>query len=450
MRNLILPLLLSSTSMVWADGAVYPELNANYQPPAGWNSQCLGRMQFNLPGITSWYTAATTRKKNSRLQGDTWGFDYGSDPLHAKKALVQINVSVPITLEEWRDENKGFGPSKRVAQQRVIQKKIDSMKPRFDRLRVDFPDDYRSPEYMAAHKKLRDEQRNLEQQFQRVGKINTDIFVVTDMIDEFNKEGRSTDHLEAELKELLAEDAQYPTDEQFKHEYMLETGVPNALVLSVPDSIFATVWSSGREYTFRFGKQHDKPASTQETLEPAAIDLLSRFRARGEHEIPSEPGVCLPFGFIVDNGREPFQFVQTWRSASQSDLVFRFDQPASNEVALSFLKRLVAGNPFPSQLSTQHFGPMDVPFAGREGSLIGARYQTRDPGNPEWQPPETYRMVADVSATEHLPSLSLKLDSQQAEGIPSFEQADAEFKEILKSFRPLPGIAAQIKAASQP
>lgn len=254
----------------------------------------------------------------------------------------------------------------------------------------------------------------------------------------------------AELKELLAEDAQYPTDEQFKHEYMLDTGVPNALAVSRPDSIFATVWSSGREYTFRFGKQHGKPASTQETLEPAAIDLLSRFRARGEHEIPSEPGVCLPFGFIADNGREPFQFVQTWRPASQSDLVFRFDQPASNEVALSFLKRLVAGNPFPSQLSTQHFGPMDVPFAGREGSLIGARYQARDPGNPDWQPPETYRMVADVSATEHLPSLSLNLDSQQAEGIPRFEQAEAEFKEILKSFRPLPGIAAQIKAALRP
>ncbi|UYP30421.1 hypothetical protein OEG79_20600 [Pseudomonas sp. Z8(2022)] len=59
-------------------------------------------------------------------------------------------------------------------------------------------------------------------------------------------------------------------------------------------------------------------------------------------------------------------------------------------------------------------------------------------------------MVADVSATEHLPSLSLNLDSQQAEGIPRFEQAEAEFKEILKSFRPLPGIAAQIKAASRP
>ena len=147
----------------------------------------------------------------------------------------------------------------------------------------------------------------------------------------------------------------------------------------------------------------------------------------------------------------PFQFGYSWSpSAHKNDVIYRFDQPASNEVATSFLKRLVAGNLFPSRLSTQHFGPMDVPFAGREGSLIGARYQARDPGNPDWQPPETYRMVADVSATEHLPSLSLKLDSQQAEGIPSFEQADAEFKEILKSFRPLPGIAAQIKADSKP
>lgn len=444
MRNLILPLLLSSTSMVWAGSAVYPELNTNYQPPVGWNSQCLGRMQFNVPENVTWPLAGTALKQSASGRGDVWLSSYGTDPLHSDKYLVSIRISVPITLNEWKNENKFIRPNKGDAQKRVIQKKIDEINQALKAITGDDESD-------RAYEELIDQKWSLGEQLKRVGKMSTDILVVTDMIDAFKKQGRPIDHLEAELKELLAEDAQYPTDEQFKHEYMLETGVPNSLVLSVPDSIFATVWSHGREYTFQFGQQHGKPASTQETLEPAAIDLLSRFRARGEHEIPSEPGVCLPFGFIADNGREPFQFGYSWSpSAHKNDVIYRFDQPASNEVATSFLKRLVAGNLFPSRLSTQHFGPMDVPFAGREGSLIGARYQARDPSNPEWQPPETYRMVADVSATEHLPSLSLKLDSQQAEGIPSFEQADAEFKEILKSFRPLPGIAAQIKAASRP
>ena len=77
-------------------------------------------------------------------------------------------------------------------------------------------------------------------------------------------------------------------------------------------------------------------------------------------------------------------------------------------------------------------------------------------GGPEnhsdcgWQPPETYRMIADVSATENLPSVSLKLEAAQVEGVPAFEKAESEFKQILQSFRPLPGVAAQIKAASKP
>jgi|RifCSPhighO2_12_1023870.scaffolds.fasta_scaffold29887_2 hypothetical protein len=107
MRHLILPLLLSAVPAAWADNFAYPEINEHYQPPESLKSQCLGRMQFNVPTNITWPLASTARNKAPPSRGDVWLSSYGTDPLHADKYLVSIRISVPITLEEWRDENKG-------------------------------------------------------------------------------------------------------------------------------------------------------------------------------------------------------------------------------------------------------------------------------------------------------------------------------------------------------
>jgi hypothetical protein len=48
MRYLIVPVLLGLTSVSWAD-ALDPAL------PAGWQTQCFGRVQFSMPAHLAWY-----------------------------------------------------------------------------------------------------------------------------------------------------------------------------------------------------------------------------------------------------------------------------------------------------------------------------------------------------------------------------------------------------------
>jgi hypothetical protein len=41
--------------------------------------------------------------------------------------------------------------------------------------------------------------------------------------------------------------------------------------------------------------------------------MLAKFRPRAANEIPTEPGVCIPFGFLPDDGRTPIEFKQSLR-----------------------------------------------------------------------------------------------------------------------------------------
>src|SRR5690606_22396807 len=157
--------------------------------------------------------------------------------------------------------------------------------------------------------------------------VGTGVLWVSAAIANFKAQGGDTGALEAQLAEPLIGEAKVPTDALFEQEYFAALNRPNALAISGPFDFSAKLWENGRIYTFQFGMQHNKPRSEQASLEPAALDFLARFRARAEHEIPTEPGVCIPFGFIADSGNEPFDFGYQWRPRSTPALLYRIDQP---------------------------------------------------------------------------------------------------------------------------
>ena len=444
MRYLIVPVLLGLTSVSWAD-ALDPAL------PAGWQTQCFGRVQFSMPAHLAWYNQQAEPPAfytGSQPTPAIWRGNYGRDPLHEDKVLVQIAVSRLATLEYWKRDTSYFQPSRGEAQKRALQLKIDEIDKRMDELRAQYPDRSQNPEYVTAYKKLIDEKWTLGQAQKHIGKVSSDILWISDAIETFKKEGRDATHLEVELAELLIEDAKFPTDELFEQEYFVELNRPNALAISGPFDFSAKLWENGRIYTFQFGMQHNKPRSEQASLEPAALDFLARFRARAEHEIPTEPGVCIPFGFIADNGNEPFDFGYRWHPRSTPALLYRIDQPASSELFSMAMRRLIP-NAYPSLLQINRFGPQDVAFGYQAGSLVGTRFQRRDPENPDWQPPQSYHLIAETGAHGAVPAVSFEMKVHDIDGeFPPFDEGQAEFKQILDSFRPLPGMTKE--SAGQP
>src|SRR5690606_12849898 len=362
MRYLIVPVLLGLTSVSWAD-ALDPAL------PADWQTQCFGRVQFSMPAHLAWYNQQAEPPafyKGSEPTPAIWRGSYGRDPLHEDKVLVQIAVSRLATLDYWKRDTSYFKPSRGEAQERVIQGKIDQLREQRAALSDDEPDEH--------HRRSLEEELALRAHMQHIGKVSTDILWVSEAIVNFKEQGRDTTQLQAKLTELLIEHAKGSTVDLFEKEYFSEINPPNSMAISGPFDFSAKLWENGRIYTFQFGMQHNKPRSEQASLEPAALDFLARFRARAEHEIPTEPGVCIPFGFIADSGNEPFDFGYQWRPRSTPALLYRIDQPASSELMTHALMRFVP-NPYPSRVRIDSFGPQDVAFGYQAGSLVGSQSQ---------------------------------------------------------------------------
>lgn len=435
MRLLILWALLGLAPIIPADSLGSQDSTL----PSGWQTQCFGRVQFAMPAQQAWYKQQTKPPVVYSGHEPTpaiWRGEYGRDPLHPDKVLVQIAVSRAASLDYWKRDTSYFRPSRGEAQERVIQRRLDEIKARKITLLSDH-----SEEAETLYSQLREEERALEDAQQHIGKVSTDILWVSEAIEDFMEQGKDTAQLEAKLAGLMIEDAKYPVDDLFEQEYFVELNRPNALAISGPYDFSASLWENGRIYTFQFGMQHNQPRSEQKSLEPAALDFLSRFRARPEHEIPNEPGACFPFGFIADDGNAPFDFAYQWQARSKPALLYRIDQPASKALFSMAMRRLIP-NAYPSLLQVNRFGPEDVPFGYQAGSLVSTRFQRIDGKRPDWHPPETYHLIAETGPQQLVPSVSVEMKIQDPDAeFPPFEDGQAEFKQILETFRPLPGVA---------
>lgn len=117
-------------------------------------------------------------------------------------------------------------------------------------------------------------------------------------------------------------DAAYEKDLQEdirKYEARLALPPPGELDLGVPD---ARAWVKDgifRADLFRAGRTYHLALWPDEGQSEAAAEaefrdlVLQRFRVRKTFEVPAGPGVCFPYGFIADDGRQPYDFQTTWR-----------------------------------------------------------------------------------------------------------------------------------------
>jgi hypothetical protein len=67
------------------------------------------------------------------------------------------------------------------------------------------------------------------------------------------------------------------------------------------------------------------PATEQPANEARMRAFLKRFRTRAEFEVPREPGLCIPYGFIADDGTLPFAMKQAMRYRDVPGVVYVLD-----------------------------------------------------------------------------------------------------------------------------
>ena len=411
-----------------------------YQTPAGWRTECLGRWQFDMPSDTVWHLYMPYDNSISYTPKDPWfgrQIHYGSAPLDKIYPLVNIKVSPKTDLAAFERVARGDLPSKAKAQLRVLDSHIKATEEQYDRDKEDW-------------EQHRNEVRYLEANYARYRKMFADIFVLNNMINNFTKDGRPTDKLKAELKGYEKEVAKLPTDKRYEKERAFKLGLPDAAGAWHPDKLIVHLWRNERIYTFEFGPRNGEFKSTFEALEPLARDVLARFRPRAEFEIPEEPGFCLPFGFIADDGTPHYDLMIAWHPAANPYLLHNLklsDDSGDMLELLPMLTKRLMGNPFPGAVNIDNFAPRRIPIGNSKGTLTGRRIQAIEPEGDRLSPHGQYVFNVGAVAGKDTPTLLYKFESYANDNPPPpFEQAEAQVLNFMQSFRPLPGLAKQLNA----
>ena len=105
-------------------------------------------------------------------------------------------------------------------------------------------------------------------------------------------------------------------DIPLSHVYDLDLGITDAHILGsehIPYHVF--LWRNQRVYYFAL------TPSSEKTL-PYVKELVSRFRTREMYEVPKEPGVCFPYGFIADDGKASHYFKFSFRFTRTPNVIF--------------------------------------------------------------------------------------------------------------------------------
>lgn len=100
----------------------------------------------------------------------------------------------------------------------------------------------------------------------------------------------------------------------------LDLGLPDSLGYAAGPTLYAFLLRDGRAYRFMStGGAHEAPFAERKK---AFMDMLQRFRVRQLYEIPTELGLCIPYGFIPDDGRGHFRMEVSWRYTDRPGVLY--------------------------------------------------------------------------------------------------------------------------------
>lgn len=441
MRHLILPLLLATPVHVWADTASTGNLRATDPTHSGWRRECLGRSQFEVPGDIEWHVAGGhwnypefgIYKPN--IDPSDKQLSYGRSPFQQDGYLFDIEVSPKTTIDVFQQLKNRHGPDTEASQSRIIQEKIKTI-----REEMTWELEQSDPKKFDA---LTSERRELDRRLIHLGKLHSDVVMLSDTIKTFENSGRPTEKLKTEIEGYQKELATYPTDTLYDQERYLNWGIEDAQVTWSTGGLVALLWRDSRAYRFTV-TQVDPSNGTSEALEELmskAREVLAKFRPRAQFEIPQEKGFCLPFGFIADNGTTDYAITLAWHPVNNPNLLYSLSLGNDIDKANKLLPMLTSGlftNPFPGGLEINRFGPEAVQIGANEGIMGAARYKGIDPDTGKNEAHERFTLTAGHANHDNAPSLVLKVESF-ANGQPlPFEQVKTDLLRTLKSIRPLP------------
>lgn len=231
---------------------------------------------------------------------------------------------------------------------------------------------------------------------------------------------------------------------------------------------FAHVLREKYVYMFR-SQERITPTMSKEQHKQKLVAILKSFRPRILHEIPSELGVCIPHGFIADDGKTITDIKQSFRWADAPGVVYTIHTGNVDSRRMKFTPLTAGvraavgsfGTPEESEMNkhvTRRIGPRPYKMGGLMSDQGGVALKIHRPGKATI---ETYSVFTGYSgwlSVAVLPYILVDMQTftreqapELAQDPPPFAQSMGRLETVLRSMRlrptdpPMPEIVAASK-----
>ncbi|MGN8124618.1 hypothetical protein ACTJK9_22945 [Pseudomonas sp. 22082] len=121
----------------------------------------------------------------------------------------------------------------------------------------------------------------------------------------------SHDEVKKQEERIKKLEEQIPKVKNYEH----DLGIPDSYVLGSKETPYEfLLWRNNRVFYFNMNKPAENSAQRIK-------DLAARFEARDLYEVPEGPGVCMPYGFIHDDGKTGFNVKNSLRFTSTPNVI---------------------------------------------------------------------------------------------------------------------------------
>ena len=180
--------------------------------------------------------------------------------------------------------------------------------------------------------------------------------------------------------------------------------------------------------------------------------MLTTFRTRSPNEIPTEPGVCFPFGFIPDDGRTVVEFKQSLRFHDAPAVLYTIEtgtvHPRRLKTTVFMAAATSSMNPPPANeenevraVVTKRIGPHSTQMGGVKAMQGGVVMKAEAKGI-KYDVYDVYSGYSGWLGTAVLPYMLVEMatvNMQQATELkqypPPFEQSKQRLDVMVKSMR---------------
>ena len=180
--------------------------------------------------------------------------------------------------------------------------------------------------------------------------------------------------------------------------------------------------------------------------------MLAKFRTRAANEIPTEPGVCFPFGFIPDDGRTVVEFKQSLRYSDAPGVLYTIETGIVHPRRMKATPLLAAAhasiNPPPATeeneirpVVTQRIGPHSIKMGGLS-ALQGGVVLQAGAGSKKYDIYSVFSGYSGWLGTAVLPyilvemhTVNRELATELKQNPPPFKQSKERLDILLQSMR---------------